>query len=529
MGEHTQPTVLIVGAGPTGLMAACQLARFGIPFRIIEQHTGPTAQSRALVIQARSLEIFAQMGIAKRAVAEGKVASALNYVVNGTLAQRVPLGAFGQGLSAFPYLLMLEQSKTEPLLIDDLTAHGGQVEWETELTAITQDPHGVSATIKRPDGTDETMRADWLIGADGAKSIVRHLLAIPFGGETYKESLFVLDCTVSWPFRDDEATIALSDTAFGLFFPMTNGRCRVAGIVSAEYAERDDITYEAATKDYAKNLKMDITLSDPQWISLYHAHHRYVSTFRKRRCFLAGDAAHVHSPAGAQGMNTGLQDSYNLAWKLALVCRGQASEALLDTYNEERLPIARRIVHTTDRLFGITVNTNPLVRFARAQIMPRAVALVPRIKPVSHIVFRTISQIGFTYRGQRLARDASRGTFPRRAPQSGDRLPFATYEDVGGRTINLQERVGGTSFHLFLFPGTGDDDTMRAVRAVAADFPDTVIVETISLATQTRQVYRRLGIHGSGYYLIRPDLHIAYRSADADAPSLRAYLTRWLA
>src|SRR6185369_12218706 len=142
---------------------------------------------------------------------------------------------------------------------------------------------------------------------------------------------------INWPFKDDEAAIALSKDAFGLFFPMTNGRCRVSGIVSEEYADKDTISFEEVNRDFAKNLNMDVTLSDPEWISLYHAHHRYVAQFRKGRCFLGGDAAHVHSPAGAQGMNTGLQDAYNLAWKLAFVIRGKAEEKILETYQEERL------------------------------------------------------------------------------------------------------------------------------------------------------------------------------------------------
>lgn len=184
--------VLIVGAGPTGLMMGSQLARFKIPFRIIDKNEGPTTQSRALVIQPRSLEIFEQMGIAERAVKQGRTFQKINYVVNGKLAQRVPLGDFGKGLTQFPYLLILEQSKTEPLLIDFLRHQGHDVEWLTELASFSQSDSGVSATLKHLD-KEETIEIDWLIGADGASSLVRKTLDIPFGGETYKESLFVLD------------------------------------------------------------------------------------------------------------------------------------------------------------------------------------------------------------------------------------------------------------------------------------------------------------------------------------------------
>src|SRR6266498_2308256 len=169
----------------------------------------------------------------------------------------------------------------------------------------------------------------------------------------------------------------------------------------------DSISFEEVNRDFAENLKMDVTLSDPQWISLYHTHHRYVAQFRKGRCFLAGDAAHVHSPAGAQGMNTGLQDAYNLAWKLAFVIRGRADEKLLDTYHEERLPIARKLVRTTDRLFGITVSQNPLIVFWRVHVMPRLVALIPKEKHLIRFAFRLISQIGIHYRNSSLSRNGS--------------------------------------------------------------------------------------------------------------------------
>lgn len=164
------------------------------------------------------------------------------------------------------------------------------MEWLTELASFSQSDSGISATLKHLD-KEETIETDWLIGADGASSLVRKRLDIPFGGETYKESLFVLDCKINWPFKDDEAAIALSRDAFGLFFPMTDGRCRVSGIVSEEYADKDTISFDEVNRDFAKNLKMDVTLSDPQWISLYHAHHRYVAQFRRGRCFLGKTAA----------------------------------------------------------------------------------------------------------------------------------------------------------------------------------------------------------------------------------------------
>jgi len=337
--------------------------------------------------------------------------------------------------------------------------------------------------------------------------------------------LFVLDCKIDWAFKDDEAAIPLSKNAFGLFFPMTNGRCRVSGIVSEEYADKDTISFDEVNPDFAKDLKMDITLSDPEWISLYHAHHRYVAHFRKGRCFLAGDAAHVHSPAGAQGMNTGLQDAYNLAWKLTTVIRGNAEEKLLDTYHEERLPIARKLVHTTDRVFGITVSQNPFVAFWRVHVIPRLVALIPKEKHLRRFAFRLISQIGIHYRNSSLSRDGSRGSFPRKAPRPGDRLPFTTFHE-NNELINIQDKVKAPAFHLLLFSKNISEEKIKAIRALVDQYSNVIRMEVISFSRSTTDLYEAFGVQNGGYYLVRPDLYIVHRSAKFNVEHLKAFLKR---
>lgn len=536
--------VLIAGAGPTGLMMACQLARFGIPFRIIEKSSGPTTQSRALAIQAHSLELFSQMGIAQKAVEQGKIARSVNYVVKGKISQRISLEGHGKTLTLFPYLLILDQSRTEQLLIDYLSRCAHAVEWESELISFTQDVDGVSATLKRPDGTQEQVRAEWLVGADGAKSAVRHQLGIPFGGKTYEYSLFVLDCKVDLPFRDrdDEGYIAFSDTSFAAFFPMTEGRCRVIGILPEELWDKsgkEEVTFEDVAKDFASRMQMQVRLSDPKWISVYHSHHRYVATFRKGRSFLAGDAAHIHSPVGAQGMNTGLQDAHNLAWKLALVIRGQAKEALLDTYTQERLPLARRLVRTTDRVFGLVLNKNPLARFWIMRVAPKVLALVLAEKHLAQFAFTIISQIGIRYRHSSLSHDASLGRFPSRAPRPGDRLPYVRYQE-GGKTVNIQNKVKAPAFHLFLFPGRHGGVKAQALQAVQvvqvvrdaaqrySGANRTIVVETIQLSPETNRLYKALGVQDGGCYLVRPDMFVAYRSASFSVEHFEHYLNRFM-
>jgi 2-polyprenyl-6-methoxyphenol hydroxylase-like FAD-dependent oxidoreductase len=519
--------VLIVGAGPTGLMLACQLERFGIPYRIIEKNSGPTTQSRALAIQARSLELFAQMGIAQKAVEQGKRAKAVNYVARGRLAQRISLEGHGEALTAFPYLLILDQSRTERLLIDILDQHDHAVEWQTELVALTENSDGVVATLKRADGTHERVQAAWLVGADGAKSVVRQILAIPFGGKTYKYSLFVLDCVVDLPFKDDEGYIAFSDTSFAAFFPMTEGRCRVISMLPEELSDKEQITFADVAQDFAERMQMDVKLSDPKWLSVYHSHHRYVATFRQGRCFLAGDAAHIHSPVGAQGMNTGLQDAHNLAWKLAMVISGQAGRNVLETYNEERLPIAKRLVRTTDRVFSLTLNTNPLARFWIMYVAPKALALVLNEKHLARFAFTTISQIGIRYRTSSLSRNASLGAFPRHAPQPGDRLPYVLFHEQE-KKVNIQDKLKEPAFHLFVFPGIQTETEAQALQNAADAFDGAIVVETIPLTAATKPLYETLGVQHGGCYLVRPDMYIAYRSAALNAEHFEHYLERFL-
>lgn len=279
--------VLIIGAGPTGLMMACQLAVCNISFRIIDKTEDHTTQSRAIVIHAASMEIFAQMGIADQFLELGKRVKAINYVAKNK-AIHIPLfSAFGKELTEFPFFLALEQSKTEKILIDFLEKNGHSVERNVELVSLTQSEENVIAVLKHQNGNEETVTPRWLVGADGAKSVVRHQLQIPFGGETYPLDLFVLDCKISWPFKDDELSLAFSDTSFAGFFPLPEGRCRVISFVPKEFAGKDDIRFEDINSGFAERMQMDIKLYDPNWISTYRAHHRYVSEFRKGRCFLA--------------------------------------------------------------------------------------------------------------------------------------------------------------------------------------------------------------------------------------------------
>lgn len=519
---------LIIGAGPSGLMMACQLALRNIPFRIIDKKDHPTIYSGALIIQARSIEIFHQMGIAQTAIQKGIIANEINIVFNGKKSFRIPVKNIGQGITKFPYLLMLEQSKTEQLLIDFIHNYGYSVERRTELLRFTQDIDGVATIVKHTNGKEETIKSKYLIAADGGNSAVRKQLRIPFAGKTHPISLFVTDCKVDVNLPSDTMCFSFSDATTAGFFPLTDGRWRVDGAIPGELEAKDRLTFDDIEKKFTERIRMKVKIYEPQWFSVFHSHQRYASSFRQNRCFLVGDAAHIHSPVGAQGMNTGLQDAYNLAWKLAFVIQEKAKVSLLDTYTFERLGIAKNVVRSTDKVFNLVTSQNFFIKKFRVYAVPLIMQLVlPLIKKqtvIHHFFFRKISEIGIQYRKSSLALHASIGHFPSHAPIPGDRLPYILYIEDGKEVI-IQEKVKGTGFHLFIFSKLM---LPYEIIIVAENYTHLLSIENIPYTSETKYLYERLGIENSGCYLIRPDMYIAYRSGKPEAEHFKSYLQQFL-
>ncbi len=513
-------SVLIVGAGPTGLMMACQLVLLDIPFILVSKEDGPTTQSRALGIQARSLEIFRQMGIIKRVVTEGQPAKAV-HVLAGKSDRRIPLGQMGKTLSEFSFLHILEQSKTEKIFVDFLKEHGKQVLWSTELITFTQDANGVIAALKHKNGEEQQVSAEYIVGADGAHSVVRHTLGIPLAGNTYKQSLFVLDCDVKMQsFQEDEIYLSMKENFVG-FFPLKGGHWRVIGILPPEANDKKEVKFEDIAKDFQKRFEIDVVLSNPNWLSVYHSHHRRVSTFRVGRSFLAGDSAHIHSPVGAQGMNTGLQDAYNLAWKLAYVLQKRAKPSLLDTYDAERMPFAKRLVHTVDRVFNLVISKNPIKSLLVRNLVPFFMQFAVENKLIGDFIFRTVSEIGINYRHGSLTQNASLGVFSKDAPLPGDRLPYVLFTDENEKMRNIQEYILSGKMHLFFFSGI--EEAKSELLEVAKKY-DYIDVTTIPLVINTKELYEKFGIKTSGFYLVRPDMYISYRSLNDDPIHFEKYL-----
>lgn len=504
--------VIIIGAGPTGLSLACQCIRYGIDFVVVEKNATVTPFSKAIGVQARTLEVYDQLGLAQPAIERGTIASRVRLIEGGQLAGEMNLGNFGKDLSQYPYMLMLEQSKNEALLYEFVRNHGRDVRWNTELEHFSQDATGVTAQVKTPSGESETIRGKFLVGCDGASSPVRHGLGLTFEGSTFERLFYVADARVDWEFPHDALHVCLAKEVFVAFFPMPGeSRYRVVGTFpESKNEEQGEVVYEEIEKEIKEQAKLDLELSDVQWFSLYKVHSRRVNKFSEGRCFLAGDAAHIHSPAGAQGMNTGIQDAYNLAWKLALVVKGIASERLLDSYNEERVANAERLLHSTDRMFELAAGSHWLMAFIRTTIFPPVAGFVASLESVSKRIFPLISQIGINYRNFALSEHTDDESDDVKA---GDRLPYFL---IDGQSIF--DKLKEPKFHLLLF---SNDERRDACEEITRTFGDLIDCHVVPITDRVREIFER---EDEFSVFLRPDNHIGFISSEITPRMIEEYL-----
>lgn len=532
--SHTP--VLIVGAGPTGLMLACQLARHGVEFRIVDGKAGPTRESRALGVQARTLELFDAMGIAAEAVTQGRATFAGNIYVGRRRVQRIPLGDIGQAVTPFPYLLILEQSRNEALLYQTLRAAGRDVEWQTSLADLrNEDATGAVATLRHADGRSETLHCDWLVGCDGARSPVREQLGLPFSGGTYENAFYVADTRVDWALPHGELTVCLSSETFVVFFPMPGEqRYRVIGTLPRDAGgDAPVLRFEDIEAAVRAQMDIEVRFGETAWFSSYRVHHRCVERLRAGHCFVAGDAAHVHSPVGAQGMNTGLQDVCNLAWKLALVVQGRARDDLLDSYHAERWPVAQQLLKTTDSAFQFIISPNPLVRAFRLHVFPRIAARVMARPAVRKRLFRVISQTGIHYRDSRLSQ--SPGVTPAAAAmtvRAGDRLPYAEIAaPLADPSASVYAWLAAPGFHVLLLQREREGlEALASTWAAQLEraCPGWFHVHAVASGQGADALFDALGVTGRAMVLVRPDQYIACVDDRIESPVLEAWLERTL-
>jgi 2-polyprenyl-6-methoxyphenol hydroxylase-like FAD-dependent oxidoreductase len=494
--------VLIVGAGPTGLVLALWLTRLGVAVRIIDKTAEPGTTSRALAVQVRTLEFYRQVGIADALVESGVKIAGVNLWVRGAKAARVPLQDIGKSLTPFPFALVYPQDAHERFLIERLNALGVNVERRTELVRFDQKPESVRAVLKRPDGSEEICEAAYLAGCDGGHSTVREALAIGFPGGTYAGLFYVADVEASGPATDFELHLDLDQADLLIVFPMKGkGFVRLVGTVRKEPAGEDhELTFNDVGSRAIEHLKLKI--AKVNWFSTYRVHHRVTHSFRKGRAFLLGDAAHIHSPVGGQGMNTGIGDAVNLAWKLAAVLYGRAGDNLLDTYELERIGFARRLVATTDRIFTVATAQGFIARNIRTRLVPVLVPLLFRLPGVRQLLFRTVSQIGINYRKSPLSEGAAGSV------RGGDRLPWVE-TDVGQDNFAPLTSLAWQA-HVYGEPKRG-----VAEACAQLGLP-------LNLFAWHPEM-RPAGLMREALYLIRPDGYVALADPDGDPERFGRY------
>ncbi len=497
--------VIIIGAGPTGLMAANQLLRFGIDFIILDTKTGPTLQSRAIAVTARSLEIYQQMGLAQKVVDEGAKINSFNIYSDGKKKAEVKIGEIGKGLTDFHYLLGFEQSKNEEMLYENLVKNNKNVLWNTEFIRLKQELNNVKATVKSNDKEFE-IEGKYLIACDGARSPVRHQLHFKFDGGTYENKFFVADVVMNWDLEYDKLVVAPGDHSFCGFFPLKGDRYyRVLGTLPKEYFGKEDIVFEDLEKVIIQTWGMKMTFEKVNWFSVYKLHHRCVDRFQSGNVFLAGDAAHIHSPAGGQGMNTGLQDAYNLAWKLSFVLKGYANKDLLNTYNEERLPFAQWLMNFTDRAFTMMTSGNWLIRNMRKHIGLNMVGMVLQKKFLRPRLFKTVSQTWYSYNGKTLI--GKMKSKQKLLFKPGDRLPFIKE--------HFYELFRESGFHLIII----GNEKEKTANTSLFPFPLKIIHSEIS-------DWNLQGVSSDLYILLRPDNYIAFIMDEWNEEKIKIYLGR---
>ncbi len=423
--------VLIVGAGPTGLALALSLARQGLACRIVDGNAAPAEHSRALAVLPRTLECLQLLGVAPEFLARGVKVNGFELYHAGRRLAGLDMGGVD---SRYNYLLSIEQSETERILLAAVAAAGIDVEREVELTGFVSDDAGVHAHLRRASGAAETVECDWLAGCDGAHSIVRHGLGLAFEGAAYEDDLRLADCRIDWSLAPDRGRAFLRPDGPVAAIPLPGGLWRLIAFAP------EGAPAEPTLGWFAERLRgvapAGTSLSDPGWLARFRIHRRMAPRYRVGRVFLAGDAAHIHSPIGGQGMNTGIMDAVNLGWKLAEVARG-APDALLDTYQAERHPVAAQVLRFTDRATRQVSDTGPFSFRLRLVLAP----LVLASRTVQTRLATAFSHLSVTYRGAAVG------------PGGGARMIDAGLVAPDGAAVRVHDLLLPDCRTLFLLDG----------------------------------------------------------------------------
>jgi 2-polyprenyl-6-methoxyphenol hydroxylase-like FAD-dependent oxidoreductase len=485
------------------LVLALWLTRFGVSIRIIDKLAACGTTSRALAVQGRTLEFYQQFGLAQAVIDRGHKVAALNLWVKANPAARIPLGNLGLGLTPFPYPIIFPQDEHEALLIKRLSALGIEVERQVELADFEERGAELSATLRKA-GSEEVGSYAYIAGCDGARSRVREVLGAGFPGGTYDHLFYVADVEAGGSTMNGELHIDIDDADFLGVFPLRGtGNARLIGSVRADAAkDHEHLEFEDVRGRAMQNLRIEV--KHVNWFSTYRVLHRVAQQFRKGRAFLLGDAAHIHSPVGGQGMNTGIGDAVNLAWKLAASLKEPRSSPLLDSYEPERIAFARRLVATTDRAFTAVTSDTVFARFVRTKVIPAFVPALLRLPAVRRFAFRTVSQIGVNYRDSPLSRGAA-GKL-----HGGDRLPWVK---IGRGELHNFAALTSMDWQIHVY---GNAATGLQALADSRKFPLHVFPWDAGM--------RQAGLRRGAAYLIRPDGYIGLADSAGSAAAIGAYL-----
>ena len=535
--------VLVVGAGPTGLALATQLQQFGTRFRIIDRSLDRARESRALGVQAKTLECLDAIGVADALVARGSTSTQLVLHLGARAIAEVKLGEVSGVDTRYPFILFVSQAETEAVLNDYLSAVGVVIDRGAELVAFEREDDGLRCLVQRDDGRQEQLHTRFLVGCDGAHSAVRKGTGIPFEGGSYPQDFALGDVEAEGPLEPNAINSFAGGGGVAMFFPL--GRPTTWRVI-AMAADKHPEPQRRSSSGVVGDLRLSelqalvdpptastIRVRDPAWLTRFHLHHRQTANYRKGNVFLAGDAAHIHSPVGAQGMNTGIQDAWNLGWKLGLVARGLADNRLLDTYEAERWPVGQFLLRYTDRLFGTftrVMSGRPLATWARRVAVPHVVPHLLRSRSLRRSAFAFVSELGIRYRNSPAVAEGEPGQ--RDGPRPGDRLPDAELL-VNGRCTYLQQALAGPHLVLLLCGDARRWDSTELGR-LGERYGRVMSTSCLSpsgsdgpLVDEKGNAFARLGVDDAAQYLVRPDGYIAFRSAGRAFDQLDQYLANW--